>query len=117
MTYHENLSLVDYVNYRNAEILDELARRDKLNQMTCDERIGQRFAEPDNQMVFDFYKEVVSVKEVANNESVKDPWVEAYETGRRIGFKQGLKEAPCDGIREEGECRCDDLNATFGGVR
>ncbi len=73
--------------------------------MTCNERAGQE--EPDNQMVFDFYKEVASAKEVANNESVKvafeqgtaevkrmsGAWEEAYEAGFRAGMKAGEKKA------------------------
>ena len=67
MKYPKGLSLVElvqhYVNYRSEEVLNELARRDKLNQI-------ERFEEPDNQTVFDFHKEVASAQEVANNESV-----------------------------------------------
>lgn len=137
MTYPQNLSLVElaryYVNYRNPEILDELARRDKLNPIACDEHTEK----PDNQMVFDFLKEVASAEEVANNESVKSAfeqrtdkvkrmggaWEEAYEAGRRVGFKQGLKEVytagayaqSCEEIRQ-GECNCGDLDVSFSGV-
>ena len=111
--YPKYLSLVElaqhYVNYRDEEVLNELARRDIIA-----ERVGQHLEEPDNQMAFDFH--IASAQEVANNVSVKevtfksesarDQWAEGYEIGRQVGFGQGLKEAPCDGIKEEGECRC-----------
>lgn len=103
MTYPENLSLVQlaehYAAYCNDRVLsqkclDELAKRDKLSQMTYDERMGQRFEEPDNQTIFDYHKEVVSAVESTDNTSVKDdPWKEAYEAGFRAGGKHGLKIA------------------------
>lgn len=85
MTYTENLSVVElakhYATYHDEVCLDELKRRSKIKN-----------EKPDNQLVFDFHKDVVSVVETANITSVNDPWKEAYEMGRRVGFKQGLKE-------------------------
>lgn len=46
---------------------------------------------PDNQLVFDFYKKIVSAEKAANNRSVNDPWQEAYEAGFRAGVRQGVK--------------------------
>lgn len=100
MTYPENLSLVElaehYAKYQNDKCLEELAVRDKINSMTYDERMALRFnEEPDNQLVFDFHKEVASAVESTENTSVKDDnqWKEAYEAGFRAGGKHGLKIA------------------------
>ena len=64
MTYLENRSLVElaehYAKYKDDKCLEELANRDRLSKMTCDERMGQRFEEPDNQMVFDFHKDLAN---------------------------------------------------------
>lgn len=62
--------------------------------MTYDERRDLYFEEPDekpdNQLVFDFHKNLDSAQEATNNKSVKsDPWQEGYEAGYRVGFDQG----------------------------
>ena len=120
--YPENLPLAElsrhFAMYRSNDVLKELERRDNQIRMigvlvACHEYTSN--LEPDNQLAFDFYKEVVSAEITANNRSVKtvleQMWEEAYEDGRRIGFKQGLKEAQsCDGIREEGECDCGNAS-------
>lgn len=98
MTYPGNLSLVElaehYAKYQDDKCLEELAVRDKINSMTYDERMGLCLnEEPDNQMVFNFHKDLVFEAKVTNNTKGDDLWKEAYEAGSRIGFKQGLKEA------------------------
>ena len=86
MTYPENLLLVELAEYyakdKDERCLEELASRDKPK-------------EPDNQMVFNFHKDLVSKPETTNNISVKDSdsWKEAYEIGFRAGAKHGLKIA------------------------
>ncbi len=68
--------------------------------------------EPDNQLTFDFHKDLAFAPEVANNTSVKnDLWKEGYEEGCRVGFKQGLKEGQASllSVADEANCLMRDV--------
>jgi hypothetical protein len=96
MTYTKDLSLVElarfYAKYYAQECLDELEKRDKLNTMTYDERMEAIIEQDDDQIVFDFDKNLASATKVTNNSVDDKKWNEAYEEGRKVGFRQGLKE-------------------------
>ncbi len=97
MTYPNDLTLVQlaehYAKFKDESCLRELGRRDKLSTMGYDERMELSLnEEPDNQLVFDFCKQVDSVAETTNNLSVDDNWKNGYETGHRIGFDRGQRE-------------------------
>lgn len=106
MTYPNDLTLVQlaehYEAFNDKSCLEELRRRDELNKMghkvvvelSCDGQMAlSTNEEPDNQLVFDFYKQVDSAAKTTNNSSVEDDqWKEGYEIGHRIGFERGLRE-------------------------
>lgn len=90
MTYPENLSLVElaehYARYHDDRCLHELANRDSTVSRE------QSVEKPDNQMVFDFHKKIVSTEKTANNRSVNDPRKEAYPGRSWFSVKQGVKQ-------------------------